>query len=124
MMPMATRLFVALVIALAAASLLPYPQPVRAATDYYVNDGSTAGDIYCTAGGDDANNGTSSTTPKRTIQAIIDTYDLEPGDTVYVDTGTCPGARTAGSGHELAVYRNSSGSRCAAGWLPDLPARY
>jgi len=55
---------------------------------YYVNDGSTIGDEWCTAPGDDANDGLSPATPKASPQAILDSYDLEPGDTVYVDTGT------------------------------------
>ncbi len=56
-------------------------------TSHYVNDGSTVNDVYCTAPGNDANDGLTPSTPKASIQAIIDTYDLEPGDTVYVDTG-------------------------------------
>ena len=27
-------------------------------------------------------------TPKRGVQNVIDTYDLEPGDTIFIDTGT------------------------------------
>jgi len=56
---------------------------------YYVNDTyDVASDVYCTASGDDANDGLTPATPKATVQAIIDEYDLEPGDVVYVDTGT------------------------------------
>ena len=55
---------------------------------YYVNDSGLAGDVYCTAVGDDGNDGLNPGSPKGTIQGIIDTYDLEPGDTVCVDTGT------------------------------------
>ncbi|NQT89167.1 right-handed parallel beta-helix repeat-containing protein, partial [bacterium] len=55
---------------------------------YYVNDASTIHDAWCTAPGDDANDGLSPATPKATVQAIIDTHDLEPGDTVLIDTGT------------------------------------
>lgn len=54
---------------------------------YYVNDGSTNGDVYCTAVGNDVNDGLSSATPKSSLQAIIDAYNLEAGDVVYVDTG-------------------------------------
>jgi len=43
---------------------------------------------YATADGDDGNDGLTPSTPKRTLQAILDTYDLEGGDKVYVDTGT------------------------------------
>ncbi|MCX6553275.1 MAG: right-handed parallel beta-helix repeat-containing protein, partial [Acidobacteria bacterium] len=59
----------------------------NASLRYYVNDGSTNGDVYCTAAGDDANNGITPFTPKATVQAIVDAYNLKPGDTVYVDTG-------------------------------------
>lgn len=55
---------------------------------YYVNDSSTANDEWCTATGDDANDGLSPATPKATVRAILSTYDLEPGDTVRIDTGT------------------------------------
>ncbi|NQT89290.1 right-handed parallel beta-helix repeat-containing protein, partial [bacterium] len=55
---------------------------------YYVNDSSTTNDLWCTAAGNDGNDGLSPAAPKATVQAIIDTYDLEPGDTVHIDTGT------------------------------------
>ena len=54
---------------------------------FYVNDSSTDGDIYCSAAGSDDNDGLTKETPKATLQAILDQYDLEGGDTVYVDTG-------------------------------------
>ena len=54
---------------------------------YYVNDGSTANDVYCTAAGSDANDALSPATPKASVNAVLDSYDLEPGDTVLVDTG-------------------------------------
>ena len=55
---------------------------------YYVNDGSTYGDVYCNALGNDSNEGILPTAPKATLQSLVDSRDLEPGDTVYVDTGT------------------------------------
>ena len=59
-------------------------QPIH----YYVNDVyDPASNMYCTAAGNDTNDGTTPATPKATTQAIIDTYDLEPGDVVYIDTG-------------------------------------
>jgi len=54
---------------------------------FYVNDGSTNGDVYCTATGRVTNSGAVPGSPKDSIQAILDAYDLEAGDTVYVDTG-------------------------------------
>ncbi len=59
-----------------------------AATTYYVNDSSTNYDIWCTAVGNDGNNGTSAATPKASVQAVIDTYDLDGGDSVQIDTGS------------------------------------
>lgn len=54
---------------------------------YYVNDSSTSGDVYCTAPGSSANNGYKPSSPKRALSEILEEYNLEPGDTVYVDTG-------------------------------------
>ena len=59
-----------------------------ASLNYYVNDASTEGDVYCTAVGNDENDGSSPATPKATLQAVLDTYQLLGGDVVYVDTGT------------------------------------
>ena len=53
---------------------------------YYVNNGYTANDEWCTAPGNDANLGTSPGSPKATVKAILD-YDLGPGDVVRIDTG-------------------------------------
>ena len=54
---------------------------------YYVNDGNTAGDVYCTAVGNDANSGLVPDSPLLSLQEVIDRYDLNGGDVVYVDTG-------------------------------------
>ena len=66
------------------------PEDFRIGLDatFYVNDGSTSGDSWCTAAGNDANNGLTPETPKATVQAILSTYDLAPGDVVRIDTGT------------------------------------
>ena len=55
---------------------------------YYVNDGSTNNDEWCTAPGNDSNDGLTPATPKATVQAILDAYGLKPGDVVLIDTGT------------------------------------
>ncbi len=55
---------------------------------FYVNDVSTTTDEWCTAPGDDSNHGADPDHPKASVQAILDSYDLEPGDTVRIDTGT------------------------------------
>jgi len=58
--------------------------------DFYVNDVTTNGDIYCSAIGSSGNAGTTAATPKLALQEILDRYDLQGGDTVYIDTGTYP----------------------------------
>lgn len=56
---------------------------------YYVNDASTNNDAWCTAPGDDSNDGRQNpAAPKASVQAILDAHDLEPGDVVLIDTGT------------------------------------
>lgn len=73
------------------ASTNAKPFSVRATTNatftFYVNDGSPANDVYCSGLGNDANLGIASNAPKRGLQAILNAYDLEGGDVVYVDTG-------------------------------------
>lgn len=54
---------------------------------FYVNDGSTNGDVYCTAVGSAANSGLAPNAPKATVEQILSTYELREGDVVYVDTG-------------------------------------
>ena len=54
---------------------------------YFVNDGDTALDQWCTRPGDDAYSGKYATAPKASVQAILDSYNLEPGDVIRVDTG-------------------------------------
>ncbi|MCA9137876.1 MAG: right-handed parallel beta-helix repeat-containing protein, partial [Planctomycetales bacterium] len=54
---------------------------------YYVNDSLDPDDQYAQAAGDDANDGLSPTTPKASIQSILQSYTLEPGDTIVVDHG-------------------------------------
>ncbi|MFH0881114.1 MAG: NosD domain-containing protein, partial [Lentisphaerota bacterium] len=58
-----------------------------AATRYYVNDTNLVGDVYTLDIGLDVNNGTNPCCPKATIQSILSKHDLEPGDTIFVDTG-------------------------------------
>ena len=53
------------------------PAGEAASTDYYVD-----------AGGNDASNGLTPATPKRTVQAVIDRYTLKAGNTVWIDSGT------------------------------------
>lgn len=54
---------------------------------FYVNDASTAGDVYCTAPGNDENIGVGPGAPMASLGALLNRYDLEPGAIIYVDTG-------------------------------------
>jgi hypothetical protein len=54
---------------------------------FFVNDADTTNDVFTTAPGASGNSGTSNSAPKDTISGILAVYDLEGGDTVYVDTG-------------------------------------
>ena len=54
---------------------------------YYVNDASISNDAWCSAPGDDANDGTSASRPKATVQSVLSTYTLTPGDVLRIDTG-------------------------------------
>ena len=53
---------------------------------YYVNDNSTTGDIFTTTTGNDANAGTSPTSPLATFGAAL--TKASPGATIYMDAGT------------------------------------
>jgi len=65
----------------------PVPCGATPASQYYVNDGSTSGDVYCSAPGTDSNDGLSPTSPKRSLQDLIDAYTLRAGDIVWIDSG-------------------------------------
>ena len=58
------------------------------AATYYINDGSTNGDVYASQIGNDINPGTMTNQPKATLANLIGTTTLNPGDVVYIDTGT------------------------------------
>ena len=64
------------------------PAGEATSSNYYVNDDTTVGDQYCSAIGNDANDGLTPATPKRSVQIIIDRYTLKAGDTVWIDAGT------------------------------------
>ncbi|MBN1268376.1 MAG: hypothetical protein JXB04_02220, partial [Kiritimatiellae bacterium] len=90
-----------------------YAQP--APTVYYVNDEYTSGDVYCTAPGSDTNNGLAQSTPMASLQALLDTYNVGPGDTIMFDTGLYGvsnsiliGAADAGSAGNPVVIRCST----------------
>lgn len=63
------------------------------AQNYYINDNSTTGDIFCTAIGNNANDGLSPATPKASLENLLSTYGpsgnstLTSGDIIYYDHG-------------------------------------
>ena len=59
---------------------------------YYVNDASSLKDVYSLAPGNDANDGLTPQTPKASVQSVLNTYALGPGNLVLVDTGTYSGS--------------------------------
>ena len=58
--------------------------------NYYVNmalDADLGDNEYTTAAGNNANSGKSADAPMASLAALLRAYDLDAGDTVYVDTG-------------------------------------
>ncbi len=51
---------------------------------YYVNGPSTVGDVFCTAPGNDSNDGKSPATPVASLNGLLSLYTFHPGDTIYV----------------------------------------
>jgi parallel beta-helix repeat protein len=66
----------------------PLEERTLLSASYYVNDATLTYDNWCTAIGNDANDGLSPSTPKATVRNVLDEYNLEPGDRVRIDTGT------------------------------------
>ena len=56
------------------------------AINYYVNDGSTLGDVYTTAIGNNGNPGTAAA-PFASLTYAVNSIGLVSGDTVFVDAG-------------------------------------
>ncbi|MBP5788416.1 MAG: right-handed parallel beta-helix repeat-containing protein, partial [Kiritimatiellae bacterium] len=54
---------------------------------YYVNDLSTNGDVYTTAVGDPVNNGYQTNSPLDSVAAVLERYQLTPGDSLLIDAG-------------------------------------
>ncbi|HZL38153.1 MAG TPA: right-handed parallel beta-helix repeat-containing protein, partial [Tepidisphaeraceae bacterium] len=54
---------------------------------YYVNDASTAGDVYSTAPGNNRNDGKLPSAPKPLLATLLRDYSLTSTDSIYVDTG-------------------------------------
>ncbi len=59
-------------------------------TTFYVNDSSTAGDMYTTAPGSNRNDGRIASAPKPNPLNLLRTYTLGPTDKLFIDTGVYP----------------------------------
>ena len=58
---------------------------------YYVNiaaDSDLSDNEFTTASGDNSNTGKSPNSPMKSLDALVRAYDLDAGDTIYVDSGT------------------------------------
>ena len=87
-----------------------------AATTYYINDGSTVGDVYCTQLGNNANNGRTPSTPKLTLNNLLASTNLLPGDVVLIDTGIYTdnvviGTNVNGAAGSPIVFKGSPDTR-------------
>gem|GEM_PF-5627195 len=60
----------------------------QAGNQFYVNDSSTTNDQYTSAVGSNLNTGTTPGDPMASLNALLNAYDLNPGDTVFVDVGS------------------------------------
>lgn len=83
------------------------------ATNYYVNDNSTSGDLYTTAVGNDANAGTAAA-PFATLSFSL-SVGLASGDTIFIDAGTytdfnltlsTAGVTIMGAGNAVTIFDN------------------
>lgn len=90
-------------------------------TNYYVNDNSTVGDVFCTAVGNNANSGTDPSTPKATLTNVLSSYTIVSGDVFYIDAGTyyqtdanivlnLDGISIIGAGREVTTFDNDMAS--------------
>ncbi len=60
---------------------------IGASVNYYVNDAAVDNDVYCTAPGTPEGDGASPGTPNSSLQSVLNAYALQPGDTIWLDTG-------------------------------------
>ena len=76
-----------------------------------------AGD-WTTTAGNDANDGLSPATPKSSIRAVLEAYDLDAGDIIRVDAGTYP------LGTNLIITNNDAGVMIEGYHDAAYPTRY
>ena len=64
---------------------------------YYVNDSSTGGDSVTAAPGKSTNTGLTPASPLASIQQVLDTYVLGPGDVILIDAGVFAASTSIGA---------------------------
>ncbi|MFT6245702.1 MAG: hypothetical protein ACJA0U_002439 [Salibacteraceae bacterium] len=100
---------------------------------YYVNDGSTTGDVFTTAIGSSGNDGLTASTPKASLTQIWNTYGpsgtnvITSGDVINIDAGlyqaldanlalSVDGISILGAGSDLTFFDNNQTSSDANRW--------
>ncbi|MBP6459396.1 MAG: hypothetical protein KA264_04795, partial [Crocinitomicaceae bacterium] len=80
------------------------------ATNYFVNDGSTSGDKFCSSIGAVGNLGTTKATPNTKLSYIFSNYVLTVNDTVFIDAGTYNDLKTivGANDHDFVIYGASN----------------
>ena len=82
---------------------------------HYINDGSTAGDLYTTAVGNNGNAGTAAA-PYLSLGYVLANVALSSGDTIFIDAGTysdfnltlgTAGVTIMGAGQLLTIFDNT-----------------
>lgn len=91
------------------------------AVTIYVNDGSTVGDIYCSAAGNNSNDGLTPATPKLTLGGPTGALSVvaASGDIIYIDTGTSgedsisitKSVQIIGAGEDKTIFDNGTNTQ-------------
>ena len=98
-----------------------------AQTTFFVNDNSTAGDLYCSAIGNNSNSGTSPLDPVESLSYILNTIGISDGDVIVIDTGVYfetdanlnlsnNNITINGAGSSLTIFDNNQSSSDANRW--------
>ena len=98
-----------------------------AQTTFFVNDNSTAGDLYCSAIGNNSNSGTSPLDPVESLSYVLNTIGISDGDVIVIDTGVYfetdanlnlsnNNITINGAGSSLTIFDNNQSSSDANRW--------
>lgn len=98
-----------------------------AQTTFFVNDNSTAGDLYCSAIGNNSNSGISPLDPVESLSYVLNTIGISDGDVIVIDTGVYfetdanlnlsnNNITINGAGSSLTIFDNNQSSSDANRW--------